>query len=561
MCFGHFFHCLGVGLGLLSGVLMVRAQDSIPPEAAALFQSAEQFQKAGQIEQAQADYQRIIESFPGTPLAAQAQAKIVCVRLEAGDLSGADAELETLFSVYSGQTEPFTRSIYPILNRYVYRKEYEKAVEAGRRALQLYPTHGHSFSTRAVMAEALVQLNRTGEADALVEEMFSLYRGREDFVPFVHTVKSAYWKAGQKEKSQVLCRRLLEEFPEHPMAARLWGDWICGAMVLGQEDGVEEAIETLLARPEPAEEFLSAVIRIQERSLAQNDYSRVLSVGTRALEKYPFRPERMWIYRYLAEASAGMQDASAAEQWARRLTQECGGQAEFGQAAVQTGHGLRRHGLYAAAAEVYGAVLGQGRNPAEELCALTGMAQSYIHLGEDGRVEQIVERIMTDYRGQEKLGYSVFVIGEEYLVQAELALQAGHQTEAEENYQRAERVWKINRYRIPEDPKHQAMATHFTGWTYHQCGDYKRAVELYEETLETWPSYEKAWQCAMVAVNCYEKLAIAGVLSRPEANAFIKKCYEQILNNPQSCPAPIQYRIRNQIEQIEQAGSPSENKK
>ncbi len=150
----------------------------------------------------------------------------------------------------------------------------------------------------------------------------------------------------------------------------------------------------------------------------------------------------------------------------------------------------------------------------------------------------------------------MFVIGEEYLLLAELAMQAGRQTEAEGNYQRAEQVWEKN-FRMPEDPKHQAMATHFTGWTYQRRGDCAKAVEFYQEVLEKWPFYEKAWQCALVACDCYEKMTSDGVLSRQEVNNFIKTCYERILKNPQSCPAPILQQIRIWVEQYEKERLPS----
>lgn len=523
-------------------------------------QLCREYRKAGRTEEAFSLYQQGLQTPAGANSVPLRQGMIEML-IEKGEFGQAQEQIEILFTDYSNQTDEFTRSIYPILNRYLYRKDYIRVVELGRRALQLYPEHGNAFSTRTVMAEALVRMDQTAEADALVEEMFALYRGREDFVPLMHTVKSAYWKAGQKDKSQVLCRRLLAEFPKHPLATRLWGDWICGAMILEQEEGLEEAIDTLFSRPEPAADFLAVVARIQERYLARNDFSGALALGNRALQVYPERAEAIGVYRYLAQASAGLGDAEQASIWSDALMTRFGDHPDIAGVLIETGHAFRRYGLYIKATEVYREVLLKNCARKDHLCALTGMAQSYIHLGEDARVNEIVEQIVRDYRQEEKCGYSVFVIGEEYFIRAEQVLQTGHQTEAEENYQRAERVWEINRNRIPEDPKHQAMATHFTGWTYQQRGDCEKAVELYEKVLEEWPSYEKTWQCALVACDCYEKLTIAGILSRQEANKFIKKCYERILKNPQSCPAPIKQHIRIWIERFEKEESPSLNDK
>lgn len=515
-------------------------------------QLCREYRKAGRSEEAFALYQQGLQTPAGANSVLLRQG-IIEMLIEQGKMDEAEEQVEILFSDYSGQADEFTRAIYPILNRYLQRKEYAKAVEIGRRALQLYPEHGNAFSTRAVMAEALVWMKEVDQADALVEEMFALYREREDFVPFLHKVKSAYWKAGQKDKSQVLCLRLLAEFPEHPLATRILGDWICGALILEQnEERIEEAIETLYARPEPAEDFLAVAARIQERYLARNDFSRVLSLGNRALQLYPDRPEGIFVYRWLAEASAGIGDAKQACQWADALAVKFGSHPDIVGVLIETGHALRRYGLYSKAVEVYQEVLNKDCAGKDRLCALTGMAQSSVCLGDDGRVNEIVDRILSDYREEAKCGYSVFVIGEEYFVLAGKAYQSGNLTRAEEIGRKAESIWHMIRRQIPEDPKHQAMAAHFIGWIYQRRGDYEKAVELYQEVWEKCPSYEKTWQCALVACECYEKLAEDGILSRQEADHFIKTCYERILQNPRSCPAPIRQQIYSWVEQYEQ---------
>lgn len=524
-------------------------------------QQCRQYRKAGRMEEALALYQQGLQTAAG-PEAVLLRQGIIETLIEQGQLEQAQTWIEELFSKDVDQADPFTRSIYPILNRYVSRKEYEKAVQIGRRALQFYPDHPNAFATRAVMAEALVRLNQTAQADALVEEMFALYRNREDFVPFMHTVKSAYWKAGQREQSQVLCRRLLDEFPEHPLATRILGDWICGALVLGQEHGVEEAMEVLYDHyTEPAEEFLAVVARIQERLLARNDFSGALGIGVRAVGLYPERAEGIRVYRYLTEASAALGDAEQAGRWADTLIRQFGGHPEIVSVLIETGQALRRYGLYDRAVEVYREVLQKDAARQDQLRALTGMAQASVRVGQEDRVREIVEQIVSNYRQEEKCGYSVFVIGEEYFVKAEEAYQDGNLTQGKELAEKAETIWDFIRKQIPEDPKHQAMATHFTGWIYQRRGDCVRAVELYQDVLEKWPSYEKTWQCALVACECYEKLTADGVISRQEADHFIKKCYERILKNPQSCPAPIKQEIRLWVERYEKEESSPLNDK
>ncbi|MEJ5258742.1 MAG: cysteine peptidase family C39 domain-containing protein [Anaerohalosphaeraceae bacterium] len=128
-----------------------------------------------------------------------------------------------------------------------------------------------------------------------------------------------------------------------------------------------------------------------------------------------------------------------------------------------------------------------------------------MRLGKDSRVTEIVERILKEYRPEEKCGYSVFVIGEEYFVEAEEAYQVGNMPRAEEQYKKAAAVWDINRL-ITEDPKHQALATYYTGRIFQTLGKYEKAIAYYQETKEKWPTFEKMQWVELGLAVCYQKL-------------------------------------------------------
>ena len=356
------------------------------------------------------------------------------------------------------------------------------------------------------MTEAFIKMKKIDQADALVEDMFTLYRDRPDFVSFMHAVKSAYWKSGQQEKSQVLCRRLLSEFPQNPMAAKILGDWICGALVLGQEEGVNEKIETLFSRyTEPAEDFLPAAARIQERYLMRNDYSKVIETGRRALEIYPDHPETVFVSSYMAQAMAAMGAPQQASQMADTLISKYGDHPQIGQVLIDVGHAFRRYGLYRKSVELYQQVQSAKCPKPEKLCALTGMAQSCIRMGKDKEAMETTGRILSGYRGEKKLGYSVFVIGEEYYILAEEAFQVSNQKQAEPAYRKAVAVWEKNRS-IPEDPKHQAHAAYYCGRVYQTLGEYEKAMDYYREVLEKWPTYEKIKGVEYGLILCYQKM-------------------------------------------------------
>ncbi len=101
---GHFSVCLTVGVWFLSsGWALGASPQDVPPEVVALCRSAEQFQNAGLIEQAQADYQRIIESFPNTPFAAEAFSKILVLQIQADRIEEAQKMLPSFWQNYASQ--------------------------------------------------------------------------------------------------------------------------------------------------------------------------------------------------------------------------------------------------------------------------------------------------------------------------------------------------------------------------------------------------------------------------------------------------------------------------
>jgi tetratricopeptide (TPR) repeat protein len=398
-----------------------------------------------------------------------------------------------------------------------------------------------------------LRLAEYGPAESAMETLLSKYLAHPQIAPALNEIANAYlYHANDPLRARELYQRILADWPNSSDAMWAVRGLALTSIDLGDKKEAEKAVEDLLLNYSGHPKISFAVREAADRYFYYaNEPSKACALYERILADWPSSPEAMEAQRGLAMAKVKMADTPAADAAADKLLSDYEGQPELAEKTAKVLYEYCRAGKTAEAIALSEKILSGNPDSAMALAAHAGLAQAYVHLGEGARVNKIVNRIVSDYRQEEQSGYSIFVIGEAYFVEAEQAFQVGNLTKAQEHYRKAESIWDINRKQIPEDSKHQALATHFTGWIYQKQGDYKIAIDLYQEVLDKWPSYEKIWQCALVACECYEKLACDGVLSRQEANTFIKKCYEKILKNPQSCPAPIKQQIRIWIEQYE----------
>jgi hypothetical protein len=177
--------------------------------------------------------------------------------------------------------------------------------------------------------------------------------------------------------------------------------------------------------------------------------------------------------------------------------------------------------VYDQAVKVYGAVLTEQASAPDCLKALTGMAQASVQLGDEARVEAIVERMLTDYRDQEKLGYSVFVIGEEYFFLGNDKFQSECFAEAAEKYVKAERLWQ--KIFLLDEQRYQELTERYA------------PAALFE------------------TMQCFEELRAQNLLTPEEVNFLVDRVYNKIVNTyPKSTEADlVRYQIMVSIMDFE----------
>jgi tetratricopeptide (TPR) repeat protein len=227
-------------------------------------------------------------------------------------------------------------------------------------------------------------------------------------------------------------------------------------------------------------------------------------------------------------------------------------------AVVKVATALRKSGQMDTAMGLYNTVL--SLKPAEEIQmrCIAGIAQTYVRLGDDAKVQEKVDYLLSNFKDNpDSLAFRVFEIGEEYLSVAE---EASNDDAKRQAYQKA---IDIGRKCLSANNKLSPSPQfyYFTGYALYQLGKYDEAVLYCEQAVGQWPSYEKAWQCLLMASTCYEKLAQDGSVSQEEANNSIRNCYKRILEKYPTCPSPIKQNMDDWLKQHPETISLSPNGK
>jgi tetratricopeptide (TPR) repeat protein len=527
-------------------------------EVQALQNAAEAFIEAKEPAKAAAEYQKIITAFPDSEHALDAQTSIALTYIRAGQIQPADTAVEQLRG-YKGRQE-YVQKAKQIQDAYWWAGRFEESNAVCQSLLAEFPTHPMAMSLQKDLTNAYINLGDTVQAARQLEILWSTYNGEKDFVAYAKQLQDAYWVAGKREESNAVCRRLLTEFPQHPMATLLRRDLVIASIQRGDAAEAETAMNELISHFSGSPEDISAVIDACWFYRQQGDYGKVLEIYHGLLNEHPESPRALDIERgiigiYLEHGAKAMADARL-----KRLETVYAFDPLLPRLFNELGNDYRAQGYYADCLGLHESALMRNPDEQQALAAYAGMAKAQIQLpmagGDPNGVEKIasktvtsetvVEQLIADYAHVSDLGFHVFQIGEEYYFLGDKLVKEGKKEQGREAFQRAIDIWQNNT--VIADRRHAAMAAYYSGVASGYLGDDAAALGYYQVVARDYPEYEKAWHARFMVAECAGKLASAGQVNREDAVAVQLAAYHSLLLNDPNCPvSPI---VRHKIQSV-----------
>lgn len=601
---------------IMMPIVWAAAEVEVPQQVQEWQQAATEFLNSGNLEGTQTQYDRIIQTYPGTVYAMDAQVAMVLMSIRSGNTKQANTSMESLYA-YKEQ-DGFVQYAKQVQDAYWWAKMFQESNNLCQWLLAEFPSHPMAVSFQKDLVNAYINLGDKVRAQQQLEVFWSKYKKNEQFVAYAKQLQDAFWMAGNYQESNMLCQRLLKEFSSHPMALSLQKDLVNAYINLGDMAQARQQLEIFWSKYKDKAEFVEYAKKLQDAYWLAGNYLESNVLCQRLLKEFPshsmaviLRHDLVIAYlktgntidaesamgELLASYSGDAKDVSAVVDacWFYRQQGDCGKALEIYQKLLQDhpeservldieeglvavylqmgakqmadtqvahileiyskqptlplalnklGNDYHIYNYYKEAIHLHEAALALNPNEPEKLCAHSGLARAYARLENDIKVQEELELILSQFGQQEKIYYSTFVIGEEYYYMAQDAAKVGDPNQVSKGlYAKALAVWQDFENAMPDHNSPQYP--YFSGLICQKLGDYEQAMTYYQRVIKKWPGYEKAWHAQFMMTQCMDQLGYSGKIDSNEVGLAKESLYKDILRKDPN--TPVGGYIRNQM--------------
>jgi len=476
-------------------------------------------------------YQHILSNYPLHNLVVQAQAGLVKYYIQRKDdvntqaaKEAAQAAIETLLTDYSDHPD-IANVISGVAGYCSYKNDTDTAIELYQHIASEYPSHKNPMWVQPRLIKNYIDQKDYINAQAAIDKLLTDYSDHPDIVKVIGGIADDCRKKKADDIAIELYQYIISEHPSHDLAIRSQSDLAKCYIQENDDAKAQAAIDKLLTdysdhpaiaqviwylagdcrkkNVDKAIELYRYIINAypshdlaaQAQSdlikcyIQKNDYTMALSCIDRATQDYPDHKDIGWLLNAKADCYFNMGAENQVgevvdEIFQSRLTK--GG--KYG-ILRDIAISYREHGNYERSLNLCQRVLANDPGKWERLRAYTGIAKSYIGLGDDAKVNETLDIICTDFADHEKLARAILVIGEDYYYQAREMKKQGLREAAKEMYLKAKNVWEKVEVEVESPDEHTAsVRIYFLGICSHNVGDTSKAIEYLQKVVKYYPT-------------------------------------------------------------------------
>ena len=161
--------------------------------------------------------------------------------------------------------------------------------------------------------------------------------------------------------------------------------------------------------------------------------------------------------------------------------------------------------FYERSVELYQQMLNSASDKNQQFHAHVGIGKSSALLGNDTKVKDTLGILRADFAEHEKLGWAIFIIGEEYFYKA---FPNSYKTPNEEERKELDKCLSIWKGIIdnPCDNHYTMYAYYYSAIVYQELKDYQKSTACYQGVFSEFPDSKHAAHALFMTGRNYEKL-------------------------------------------------------
>jgi tetratricopeptide (TPR) repeat protein len=502
--------------------------------ARAVREVADEYRELGRYDEALANYGYVVQTWPGTEQAMEAQSGKVLAHISGKDYSAADAALNVLISKYS-KGQDIEKIVKEIAGEYRELDKNAKAIEAYKKVVENWPGSDEAVESQTYVAKLYISASDDANAELAVEKLVAGFAKEDKVVEGVMEAAEEYGNASKHDKAGELYRRIVETWPDREEA--LWTQMgvVTSRLRAWDLDGAEAELGRLLTEFETNERLSDAVHEIVEeyRNTGAHEEGRQL-FGWLLENRYSGDKTMLELQVGIALQSIKLGELDKADPAVEKLIGDYNDNPELAKALFQIGEEYYHKGLsyrndsteakcnFAKAIAVWERVIVQQSAPSGTTVeAYYYLAACHRRLGEYEKAILYYENVISTWPGYKRVENAQFSIGYCYErlrdlgkipeSEADVKIEEAHKALVEKypdsgltgkallglarlNFKRgqwAEAAWyfrsALKKYPENRRPVH---ALYSLGKAYEELGQLDKALEVYEDFINSVPSFD-----------------------------------------------------------------------
>jgi len=440
------------------------------------------------------------------------QKQLVISQIEAGDSVAVEATMKQFVTEFSSYEQ------FP----YALREIVEQSHIIGKieEVKQLFQNlQGMQSQSEALiwlqMGTALVDVFRGDDAsvEETVERMINQFWEDQRLIDAVDHVGWGYQKSYKYEDARAYYQYVVDTWPESEQAIlSLQGVVFCH-MNLRDENACTAAIDRLLI-DYAGDERLGGIIRqIASEYVVQRRRAKAVELYQYVYETWPLSNDALWALHEIAYLAIKAKEFLAAEGTIAKIIYGYAGYQDLVLVFRKLSDEYQKVGEFQRALDTYQEVIRNWPESDEAMVALQGVVFCHMDLNEETACEAAIDRLLTDYAGDERLSRFIRNIADKYR-------SGGDHIRAIETFRTIQErwphtydaLWSLRKISFLESQRgdyvasqvaegemlyeyagHQDLPKIFRklGDDYQGVGEFQRALDTYQEVIRNWPeSYE-----------------------------------------------------------------------
>ncbi len=491
-----------------------KAVGDVPDQLA----EAEQFVKSGNYDQAEQIYRQIVEQFPDSNDALEAQKQLTCLYVTTNRLAEADSALAELTAAFSGHKD-VAQAVHDIAYQYRNINRHEKANEIDQSVIRDWPQSDCAVLGQMDIAKYYVDQGNEAKAQPAIDELLSDLSGSPLIARAVHDIGQHYRSAGKYEEANQLYQHVVVNCPGTEHALWSQADLIKSYLALEDDPNAEAAVEGLLSDFSDNPLIARAVHDTGQHYRELKKYAQANRLYKHVVANCPGTEHALWSQADLIKSYLALGDDANAETAVEGLLGNFSDNPLIARAVWDTGQHYRELKKYAQAARLYRHIVTNYPDSEHALKAQMDLVKSYLALEDEANVETAIGGLLGNFSDNPLAARAVWEIGQHCRELKKYAQANRLYKHVVANCRDSESaLWAkadlIKSYlALKDDPNAEAAieklvadfsnnplisrAIHDTAYEHRKLEKYDRADQLDQFVIDNWPWHEQAMWAKM----------------------------------------------------------------